>query len=150
MNHLKLWEARSRLYRSQILQINKKYSLESSWRDLQYLHAFAPWGSNLKTKKNASCFCTAQHSKFQPNFVKRFRTFTFLFQKVTDFFDFFPKSCVKFTNFYENYPEWFQPFLRKLPDYVRFSNFPVNSQRKLSNFQKMSFQPLEEVIKRMT
>ena len=38
----KLWEARSRLYRRRRLQVNTKYSLESFWRDLQDLHAFAP------------------------------------------------------------------------------------------------------------
>ena len=38
----KLWEARSRLYRSRILQVHTKYSFESSWRDLQDWHAFAP------------------------------------------------------------------------------------------------------------
>ena len=31
--------------------VNTKYSSESSWRDLQDLHTFAPWDSNLKTKK---------------------------------------------------------------------------------------------------
>ena len=54
----KLWEARSRLCRSRILQVNTKYSFETlnsylvrntrlkaleSWRDLQDLHAFAPF-----------------------------------------------------------------------------------------------------------
>ena len=50
----KLWEARSRLYRRQILQVNTKYSFENSWRDLQYLHTFAPFESNLKTTRTAS------------------------------------------------------------------------------------------------
>ena len=34
LDRLKLYRARSRLYRSQILQVNTKYSLESSRRDL--------------------------------------------------------------------------------------------------------------------
>ena len=39
----KLWEARSRLYRRQSLQVNSKYVFESSWRDLHDLDAFAPF-----------------------------------------------------------------------------------------------------------
>ena len=50
----KLWEARSRLYRRQNLQVNTNYSFESSWRNLEDLHTFATWDSNLKIKKNAS------------------------------------------------------------------------------------------------
>ena len=53
----KVWEARSRLYRSQFLQINSKYSFESSWRDLPDLHTCRPSesnDSNLKTMKSAS------------------------------------------------------------------------------------------------
>ena len=38
----KLWEALSRLYRSRFLQVNSKYSFESSWRELQGLQTFAP------------------------------------------------------------------------------------------------------------
>ena len=48
----KLWEVRSRLYRR---QINTKYSFESSWGDLQDLHAFAPFApleSKRKTTKS--------------------------------------------------------------------------------------------------
>ena len=37
-----LWEACSQLYRSWFFQANTKYSLESSWRDLQGLQTFAP------------------------------------------------------------------------------------------------------------
>ena len=36
----KLWEARSPLYRNRFLQVDTKYSFESSWRDLQDLHLF--------------------------------------------------------------------------------------------------------------
>ena len=39
----KLWEASSRLYRRQILQVDTKYSFESPWRDLQDGHIFAPF-----------------------------------------------------------------------------------------------------------
>ena len=94
----KLWEARPRLYRRQILQVNTKYSCESSWRDLQYLHTFAPLESNWKTMKSASGkrppdeahgpgkeairpqqrLCTAPHSKPRLNFVKRFHMFAVL------------------------------------------------------------------------
>ena len=38
----KLWTARSRLYRSRFLQVNTRWKKESSWRDLQDLHAIAP------------------------------------------------------------------------------------------------------------
>ena len=54
----KFWRARSRLYRSRILQRTSKYSFESSWRDLQDVHAFAP----------------LQIKIIQLNFVKQFRT----------------------------------------------------------------------------
>ena len=36
--NLKLWRARSRLYRSRFLQVNSNYSLESSRRDLHNTH----------------------------------------------------------------------------------------------------------------
>ena len=80
----KLWEARSRLYRRRCLQV--KYAFESSWRDLQGLHTFAPLESNWKTKKNASGKhppdeATAPNSKIQLNFVKEFRIFAILFSK---------------------------------------------------------------------
>ena len=48
------------------------YSFESSWRDLQNLHAFAPSESNLKTGPN---------SKIQIHVVKHFRIFAMLFSK---------------------------------------------------------------------
>ena len=63
---------------------------------------------------------TAQHSKFQPNFVKLFLIFSVLFSK---FHWFFLKSCLQFTNFDQNSLE-FQHFLRKRARAVRFSNFP--------------------------
>ena len=62
----KLWEARSRLYRRQMLQVNNKYSFESSWRDLQDLLTFAPSESDK---------ITAPHSKILLNFVKPVRMF---------------------------------------------------------------------------
>ena len=56
----KLQRARSLLYRRQVLQ--KKYSLESSWRDLQDLHAFAPLRPQY-FRKNSSFF---------PHFLAKF------------------------------------------------------------------------------
>ena len=45
----KLWGARSRLYRSQILQVNSKYSLESSCRDLHNaLLCTVLWSQNFR------------------------------------------------------------------------------------------------------
>ena len=41
ISHIRI-RARSRLYRSQILQVNTKYALESSRRDLQ-IQTFAPF-----------------------------------------------------------------------------------------------------------
>ena len=63
-----------------------KYSFESSWRDLQGLHAFAPLESNWKTAQ-------PQHSKIQPNFVKLFQTFAISFRIKNHwfYFDFFQK-----------------------------------------------------------
>ena len=49
-----LYKALSRLYRSQISQVNNKYSRESSWRDLKDLHTFAYYESDLETMKSAS------------------------------------------------------------------------------------------------
>ena len=50
----KLYRARSLLYRRQILQ--KKYSLESSWQDLQDVHAFAPLRPQYFRKKSSNFF----------------------------------------------------------------------------------------------
>ena len=69
-----------------------KYSFESSWRDLQDLHAFAPLESNRRTMKSASgkrppdeahgapekklsSRSTAPYSKSHLNFVKQFYIF---------------------------------------------------------------------------
>ena len=77
----KLWEARSGLYRSQLFA--SKYSFESSWRDIQDLHTFASFESNLETMKSASGKRppdkTAPHSKIRLNFVKHVRVFAVLF-----------------------------------------------------------------------
>ena len=54
---IKLDEARSLLYRRQILQENIRW--KALYGDLQDLHVF----------------CTAQTSTFQPNFIKLFRIF---------------------------------------------------------------------------
>ena len=52
----KLRRARSWLYRRRFLQVNTKYSLESSWRDLQDLHTFAPLRSQNFTQKSSTFF----------------------------------------------------------------------------------------------
>ena len=63
---------------------------------------------------------------------------------------FFPKSCLKFTNFDENSTE-FQHFLRKTiktqkAKICEILKFPEISQRKLSIFPKMIFQKLEKKL----
>ena len=60
----KLREARSRLYRSRILQVNAKVL------------------KLLTRSTRLTRFCTAQHSKFQPNLVKWFRIFTLQFLRL--------------------------------------------------------------------
>ena len=109
----KLWEARSRLYRSRFLQVNTRLNsylvrkedwekgtwreFESSWRDLQDLHVFAPLES----------LSIQNVSQISSNF---FAISQLYFQKFTDF----PKKLSKFTNFDERSPE-FQHFLRIIP-----------------------------------
>ena len=54
-----IWEfqtARPRLYRRRFLQVNTKYSLESSWRDLQDVHTFAPLRPQYFSKIVSSFF----------------------------------------------------------------------------------------------
>ena len=78
----KLWEARSRLCRSRCLKGNRKYSLESSWRDLRDLHVrlytYASFGASAPLEY-------APKSKIQLKFVKHFHIFavlwTFIFKK---------------------------------------------------------------------
>ena len=102
----KLWEARSRLYRGRLLQVNSKYSFENSWRDLQDLQAFAPLSIKKINQISSNLFAFSQLLKISLILVlKRF---------------------LKFTNFDERSKE-FQHFLRKRPTSVRlknrFSNF---------------------------
>ena len=56
----KLYRARSRLYRSRVLQVNTKYSLGRSWRDLQDLHAFAPLSIQKFNQNSSNCFPFSQ------------------------------------------------------------------------------------------
>ena len=100
--------------------VASEYSLESSWRDLQDLHAFAP-------------LSIQNFSQVSSNF---FRNFTVLFWKVHWFFQ---KSCLKFTEFHVSLE--FQHFLRKTgkrPEYVRFSNFLRFQNRSCRIFQKIN------------
>ena len=67
----KLWEACSRLYRRRVLQESSaKHSLESSWRDLQDLHAFAPRSIQNFSQISSNFFACSQ----------------FYFQHFSDFF----------------------------------------------------------------
>ena len=52
----KFWEARSRLYRSWFLQVNTKFSCQSSWRDLKDLYTFAPLRPQNVTKQVVRIF----------------------------------------------------------------------------------------------
>ena len=71
----------------------RKYSLESSGRDLQDLHIF-------------TCFCTAQTSIFQNIFVKHFRTFRQNLQT----FNFTHDSRKKFIEICSALDDFFQNF----------------------------------------
>ena len=70
----KLGRARSRLYRSQFLQLNNKYSLEfeSSW-DLQDLHVFAPLRPQYFRKLSSNFFA------FFGKILQKFAIFQFFF-----------------------------------------------------------------------
>ena len=55
----KLWENHSRLYRSRCLQVNSKYSFESSRRDLQDLILF--WTFGIQSENQEKRFWQASH-----------------------------------------------------------------------------------------
>ena len=60
----KLWEARSRLYRHRFLQVNTKYSLESSWRDLQDLILLHCWDINISAQMRPTFRDFSRKQKF--------------------------------------------------------------------------------------
>ena len=124
----KVWEARSRLYRSRFLEEN--YSFGNSWRDLEDLHTFAP----LRIKNSAKFRQSLSH-----NYVCNF-----IFQNFTYFLLYLFIHLVQIPNFHF-FPE-FQLSLRKIltpPRFSSFHKFPGTSQITFFlNFQKIVFEKL--------
>ena len=86
----KLWEARSRLYRRQFVQVILVWKLLTRSTRID-LHVCVFWEKrteieNEKWKciliKRFTHVCTAPHSKFRLNFVKHFRMFAVVFSSV--------------------------------------------------------------------
>ena len=88
-------------------------------------------------------FCTAQHSKIQPIFVKLCRIFKVL---LSIFHWFFSKRCLKSTNFHENSSESQQFFWRRQKS-VRFLNFLRFRSGNRRIFRKWFFEKLKNVRK---
>ena len=94
----KLWQTRSRLYRSQNLQVNilnNKYSLESSWRDLQDLHAFAPLRPEYFRKFSSNFFAFSTWEMIKTfDFYQISSWFSLILMKFARLFsDFLEKRC---------------------------------------------------------
>ena len=98
----KLWEARSRLYRNESLQVNSRWkALDEIYKIYKLLHRSA--------SKNSA--------KFRQTFSHFYRFINFIFTISL----IFRKFCPNFTNFEEQFPE-FQNFFWKGSTSPRFSS----------------------------
>ena len=86
-----------------ILQVNTKYSLESSWRDLQDLHTSAPLRPQNFSENASNRFAM---SKIQLNFVKHFRIFQASFSKFRSFFAILSKISQNLTKKFRNFSKF--------------------------------------------
>ena len=98
----------------------------------------------LTRSTRLTCFCTARHSKFQPNLDKLFLHFySFIPEISLNFSKKLSKNGQKSIGIDRHSME-FQQFLRKIPNSVRFfSNFLRFRNENCRFFQKMIFQKLE-------
>ena len=152
---IKLWKC-EKVWRdlAEILNAERCKSIQKIWKEgsrrgsrnrkkgdtLQFFFILA--------EQSASC-TTAQHSKFQPKFVKLFRMFTILFSKSHWFF---PNSSLQFANFDENlHIKIFQQILRKRPESVRiwFSNFLRFRNGNCRIFRKWFSKNLKKIRKKL-
>ena len=123
INFGKLWEARSRLYRNESLQVNTR------WKALDEIY-LRPCVVKMNERKNGTggkrekrklwkykrknkvatrftTVCTAPHSKIQPNFVKHFRIFIVSFSKFHSFFAIFVQISPILKNFFRNFRKFY-------------------------------------------
>ena len=105
---IKLYKARSLLYRRQLLQENNRWiRLESSRRDLQDLLV-------------NTCFCTAQTSIFQKLSSNFFAFFSTFFANIRYFRILFIKFCLDFDEIYRNFADIFEKLMLKFPEFFEF------------------------------
>ena len=117
----KLWEARSRLYRNESLQVNSRWkALDEIYKIYKLLHRSA--------FKNSATFR---------------QTFSHFYSFVFEISLIFRNFCPNLTNFDENFPE-FQQICWKRSKSPRFSNFLRFRTGNYWNFQKMIVEKLEK------
>ena len=119
-----------------------KYSIETSWRDRQGLHAFTPLQSNRETMKSRSEFITS--AKVRQVFSRVCSLITLMF-KISHISC---NCCPKFTyvgDFGEDFSIFYGKtflkniFTENIKQVYEILKFPGISQRKLSKFFRKLF-----------